>query len=67
MRVQTYTLPKKKGKINVNDIVSKRRIWEEILQKSIEDLKKVKLSILYLKFYFMMLMNTELKSCRLGF
>lgn len=60
MRVQTYTLPKKKGKINVNDIVSKRRIWEEILQKSIEDLKKVKLSILYLKFYFMMLMNTEL-------
>lgn len=24
----------------VNDIVSKRRIWEEILQKSIDDLKK---------------------------
>ena len=39
-KVQSYLLQKTKGKVDETDILSKKRIWQKILQKSIEDLKR---------------------------
>lgn len=42
VKVQTLILKSTKGKNRVDDVVSKRRIWSQILKKSIDDLKKVR-------------------------
>ena len=44
VKVQTLILKSTKGKNRVDDVVSKRRIWSQILKKSIDDLKKSKIS-----------------------
>ena len=41
-KIQKLTLMKDTGKMHVDDVVSKRRIWQQILKKSIDDLKKVR-------------------------
>merc|ERR1711892_588954 len=40
---QKLTLIKDTGRMHVDDVVSKRRIWQQILKKSIEDIKKTEL------------------------
>ena len=41
MKQQKFELVNTKKRININDVVSKRRIWQQIWQKGIDDLKKV--------------------------
>ena len=41
VKIQTVTLKNRKGKKHMDDVVSKRRIWSQIIKKSIDDLKKV--------------------------
>ena len=43
VKIQTVTLKNRKGKKHMDDVVSKRRIWSQIIKKSIDDLKKVSL------------------------
>ena len=41
MKINGTTLKQTKGKLHIDDVVSKKRIWLQIFQKSIDSLKKV--------------------------
>jgi len=39
--LKNLTLMKEEGKLHVDDVVSKRRIWQQIIKKSLEEIKRV--------------------------
>lgn len=43
VRTQTFTLLKTSGKLHIDDVVSKRRIWQIISKKTGDEMKKVKI------------------------
>jgi len=45
-RVQNLSLRQETGKMHVDDVVSKRRIWEQIINKSVDNLKKTEFQLL---------------------
>jgi len=41
--LKNLTLMKEEGKLHVDDVVSKRRIWQQIIKKSLEEIKRTEL------------------------
>ena len=55
MKQQKFELVNTKKRININDVVSKRRIWQQIWQKGIDDLKKV----IFLHYFLTLDINSQ--------
>ena len=55
MKQQKFELVNTKKRININDVVSKRRIWQQIWQKGMDDLKKV----IFLHYFLTLDINSQ--------